>query len=73
MSLSRNSGSLVLMSSLTMMRYGGRRIVGRKRNVDVLLRGNGELCQNKCEKERSQSQSRLHLLDGIKEVRRAGG
>ena len=46
---------------LAMVRDLGRRIVSRKRDVDMLLRGDRDHRQNKCEKERGQS--RLHLSD----------
>jgi hypothetical protein len=42
MSLSRNAWGLLFIVSLTMVRRRRRRIVGRKRNIDVLLRGNGK-------------------------------
>jgi hypothetical protein len=36
---------------LAMVRDLGWRIVGRKRDVDMLLRGDRDYWQNKCEKE----------------------
>jgi hypothetical protein len=62
MALSSGARRLIRMR-LAMVRDFGRRIVGRKRDVDMLLRVNRGHWQNNCEKERGQSQSRLHLSD----------
>jgi hypothetical protein len=58
---------------LTAMRHCWRRVEGRERHIHMLLRGNGKPWQHKEEKERGQSQSRLHLSGQNKEVSRAAG
>jgi hypothetical protein len=52
-----------------MTRYRRRRIVGRKRNVHVLLPDSGKGDQNKRKKEDSQSSDGLHLL--LNEIRKS--
>jgi hypothetical protein len=51
--------------SLAVMRHRGRRIVRRKRNVHMLLRGSGKPCYGKHAKEDGQSQNGLHRLNGV--------
>jgi hypothetical protein len=69
--LSSGSARRLIRVRLTAMRHRWWRVVGGKRNVHMLLRGNGKPWQHKDEKERGQSQSRLHLSGQNKEVTRA--
>ena len=71
--LSSGSARRLIRVSLTVMRHRWWRVVGGERNVHMLLRGNGKPWQHKDEKERGQSQSRLHLSVQNKEVLRAAG
>jgi hypothetical protein len=58
MSLWESVRGLIVMI-LSVMRHGGRRIIGRKRNVYVLLSLSGK---GRCQEENHpQSKSRLHL------------
>jgi hypothetical protein len=59
--LSSGSARRLIRVRLAPMRHRRRRVVGRERNVHMLLRGNGKAWPHQDEKERGQSQSRLHL------------
>src|SRR5580704_4217124 len=62
MSLWEDVRGLIVMM-LSVMRHGGRRIIGRKRNVYVLLSLSGT---GRCQEENyPQSKSRLHQFHGV--------
>ena len=71
--LSSSSARRLIRRRLTAMRHRWWRVVGRERHVHMLLRGNRKPWQHKNEKERGQSESRLHLSRQNKEVLRAAG
>jgi hypothetical protein len=71
--LSSGGARRLIRVCLAPMRHRWRRVVGRERNVHMLLCGNGKPWQYKDEKECGESQSRLHLSGQNKEVLPAPG